>query len=54
MKTLVSRFASPETDHGPFKLICDDFGLANMIVNNAEELQIVLVHDWEWSYAGPE
>lgn len=25
-----------------------------MIVNNADDLEIVAVIDWEWSYAGPE
>lgn len=26
----------------------------NMIVNNIDDLQIVAVLDWEWSYAGPQ
>jgi len=38
---------------GPFKLICDDFGPSNVIVNNAKDLQIVAVVDLEWSYVGP-
>lgn len=38
---------------GPFKLICDDFGPANMIIKSAEDLTVVAVIDWEWSYAGP-
>lgn len=49
-----SQMALPEYDHGPFKLICDDFTPANMIVNNAVDLDIVAVLDWEWSYAGPK
>lgn len=53
MQKLVSRFVTPSTDNGPFKLVCDDFGPANMIVNNAEDLDIIGVVDWEWSYAGP-
>ncbi|RMJ09020.1 hypothetical protein CDV36_011369 [Fusarium kuroshium] len=52
-KALIPRFVTARYDKGPFKLICDDFGPANMIVNNAQELQIVSVIDWEWSYAGP-
>ncbi|CAI7666447.1 unnamed protein product, partial [Penicillium bialowiezense] len=38
---------------GPFKLICDDFGPANMIVKSEEDLTIVGVVDLEWAYAGP-
>lgn len=52
VRKLVPRFV--QSDHGPFKLICDDFGPMNMIVNNADDLQIVAVVDWEWSYAGPQ
>ena len=52
LDVLIPRFV-PRYDKGPFKLICDDFGRANMIVNSAEDLEIVAVIDWEWSYAGP-
>lgn len=52
-KSLVSRQVIATFDSGPFKLICDDFGSANMIVNNEHDLEIVGVIDWEWSYAGP-
>ena len=38
---------------GLFKLLCDDFGLANMIVRSKDDLTIVGVVDLEWSYAGP-
>lgn len=40
-------------DNGPFKLICDDLGLANMIVRSEDDLTIVGVVDFEWVYAGP-
>ncbi|KAE9964324.1 hypothetical protein BLS_008454 [Venturia inaequalis] len=50
---LVPRFVSHDYDRGPFKLICDDFGPSNMMVNNTKDLKIVAVFDWEWSYAGP-
>ncbi|KAJ5358220.1 Aminoglycoside phosphotransferase [Penicillium brevicompactum] len=48
----------PETvnvkhENGPFKLICDDFGPANMIVKSEQDLTIVGVVDLEWAYAGP-
>lgn len=51
---LAPQISSPEYYDGPFKLICDDFTPANMIVNNATDLKIVAVLDWEWSYAGPQ
>ncbi|KEY73236.1 hypothetical protein S7711_11489 [Stachybotrys chartarum IBT 7711] len=38
---------------GPFKLLCDDLGLANLIVRSQEDLTIVGVVDFEWSYIGP-
>ena len=52
-KSLVPRHVLAKYDKGPFKLICDDFGQANMIVNNEQELKIIGVIDWEWSYTGP-
>lgn len=42
-----------EYNHGPFKLICDDFGLANLIVRDSDDLTIVGVIDLEWVYSGP-
>lgn len=52
-RDLVDRFILPEHDSAPFKLICDDFGPMNIMVNNTTDLKIVAVVDWEWSYAGP-
>jgi hypothetical protein len=40
-------------DNGPFKLICDDLGLANMIVKSKDDLTIIGLVDLEWSYIGP-
>jgi hypothetical protein len=51
VRGLVSKMVMPEYNNGPFKLICDDFSPANMIVT--EDLDIIAVVDWEWSYAGP-
>lgn len=42
-----------EYEKGPFKLICDDFGPANMIVRSREDFIIVGVVELEWVYAGP-
>jgi hypothetical protein len=53
MHKLAPKVLMSEFNNGPFKLICDDFTPANMIVNNAEDLEIIAVIDWEWSYAGP-
>jgi len=53
LKSLVDRHVWPEHQTGPSKLICDDFGPSNVIVNNAKDLQIVAVVDLEWSYVGP-
>ncbi|KAI0869842.1 kinase-like domain-containing protein [Hypoxylon argillaceum] len=52
LDVLIPRFAIPKYDKGPFKLICDNFVPANMIVNSAEDPTIVAVIDLEWSYAG--
>lgn len=40
-------------DRGKFKLICDDFGLGNLLVRSGEDLTVVGVVDLEWSYIGP-
>lgn len=53
LKSLTDRHIWPEYNHGPFKLICDDFSLANMIFDSREKLKITGVIDFEWSYAGP-
>ncbi|KAM5449941.1 hypothetical protein MaudCBS49596_004704 [Microsporum audouinii] len=45
------RLTSPITDSGPFKLWCDDLRPSNILVN--EDLQIVGVIDWEFTYAAP-
>lgn len=36
-----------------FKIICDDLGLANLIVKSREDLTVIGVVDLEWSYVGP-
>ncbi|BDD62831.1 hypothetical protein MAP00_007789 [Monascus purpureus] len=50
---LVPHFVDNKYDHGPFKLTCDDFRFGNMLVNNAQDLKIVAVLDWEWAYTAP-
>ncbi|EAW15264.1 phosphotransferase family protein [Aspergillus clavatus NRRL 1] len=52
-KAIVPHFVDSKYDHGPFRLICDDFRLGNLLVNNAQDLKIVAVLDWEWAYAAP-
>ena len=41
LESLISQFVNEEYQNGPFKLICDDFGPANMIVKSDEDLTIV-------------
>jgi hypothetical protein len=53
MKALIARHVLPGYDKGPFKLVCDDFQPTNTIVNNEQDLKIVAVIDWEWSYTAP-
>ncbi|KAI1172663.1 hypothetical protein F4777DRAFT_495602 [Nemania sp. FL0916] len=53
MKALIARHVEPSEDHGPFKFMCDNFGLMNLIVNNEQDLKVIAVIDWEWSYAAP-
>lgn len=45
------RLATPDTDKGPFKLWCDDFRPANILVD--ADHRIVGVIDWEFTYAAP-
>jgi hypothetical protein len=51
MKAIALNFISSNDDHGPFKLLCDDFGPGNVLVNDS--LEIVAVIDWEFCYAAP-
>ncbi|KUJ07302.1 uncharacterized protein LY89DRAFT_677923 [Mollisia scopiformis] len=53
LKSLIPDYIDMEYDRGPFKLICDDLGLANMIVKSKEDLTIIGMVDLEWSYIGP-
>lgn len=43
--------SSPGTDHGPFKLWCDDLRPSNVLVD--ADHRIVAVIDWEFTYAAP-
>ncbi|KAF7546380.1 hypothetical protein G7046_g9317 [Stylonectria norvegica] len=53
MKALIPRHVMPGSNKGPFKLMCDDFQPTNMIVNNEQDLKVIAVLDWEWSYTAP-
>lgn len=50
---LIPRFVAQEHNRAPFRLVCDDMRYGNMIVNNATDLKIVAVLDWEWTYTAP-
>lgn len=53
LKSLLPDLVEPNFNYGPFKLICDDFGLRNLIVRGHDDLTVVGVVDLEWVYAGP-
>jgi hypothetical protein len=53
LKSLIPNFIHQEYDRAKFKLICDDLGLANLIVRSRDDLTIIGVVDFEWSYIGP-
>ena len=45
------RLTNPSFENGPFKVWCDDFRPANVLLNN--DMQIAGVVDWEFTYAAP-
>lgn len=53
LKSLIPSLVNAQYDRCKFKLICDDLGLANLIVRSKEDLTVVGVVDLEWSYVGP-
>lgn len=53
LQGLAGDLVNEKYDRCKFKLICDDLGLANLIVRSKEDLTVVGVIDLEWSYIGP-
>ncbi|PYI11363.1 phosphotransferase enzyme family protein [Aspergillus sclerotiicarbonarius CBS 121057] len=53
LQTLIPDLVNAKYDRGKFKLICDDLGLANLIVCDRQDLTVIGVVDLEWSYIGP-
>lgn len=53
LESLIPELTNTTYDRGPFKLICDDLGPANVIVRGKNDLTIIGVVDLEWVYAGP-
>ncbi|EAU35230.1 conserved hypothetical protein [Aspergillus terreus NIH2624] len=45
------KLSLPGYEHGSFKLWCDDFRPANVLLN--EDMRIARVVDWEFTYAAP-
>lgn len=45
------KLSLPDCENGPFKLWCDDFRPANVLLN--ENMHIAGVVDWEFTYAAP-
>lgn len=52
-KSIIPDFVHSEYDRTKFKIICDDFGLANLLVRSRQDLPVIGVVDFEWSYIGP-
>ena len=53
LESLIPELTNTTYDQGPFKLICDDLGPANVMVRSKDDLTITGVVDLEWVYAGP-
>lgn len=53
LKNLIPDLVHTKYNCCKFKLICDDLGLANLIVRGKEDLTVVGVVNLEWSYIGP-
>ncbi|KAF2728278.1 hypothetical protein EJ04DRAFT_591941 [Polyplosphaeria fusca] len=53
LKSIITDFIHDEYDRTKFKIVCDDLGLANLIVKSREDLTVIGVVDLEWSYIGP-
>lgn len=53
LESLIPEMTHTTYNHGPYKLICDDLGPANMLVQSQDDLTIIGVVDLEWVYAGP-
>ncbi|RAK94954.1 phosphotransferase enzyme family protein [Aspergillus ibericus CBS 121593] len=53
LKSLIPDLVNAKYDRCKFKLICDDLGLANLIVRGRQDLTVIGVVDLEWSYIGP-
>lgn len=51
LMSLIPSFINNECTR--FKIICDDLGLANLMVKSREDLTVIGVVDLEWSYIGP-
>jgi hypothetical protein len=53
LRSLVPDFVHREYDRSRFKIICDDLGLANLMVRGRHDLTVIGLVDLEWSYIGP-
>ena len=53
MESLIPELTNTTYDKGPFKLICDDMGPANVMVRSKDDLTITSMIDLEWVYTGP-
>lgn len=47
------KLSLPCNENGPFKLWCDDFRPANVLLNDDKDVHIAGVADWKFTYAAP-
>jgi hypothetical protein len=52
LKSAIPDFIQHDYDRTKFKIICDDLGLARLMVKSREDLTVIGVIDFEWYYIG--
>ncbi len=53
LKALAPGWIDRKHEHGPFKLVLDDVGLASLLVRSNDDLTVVGMVDLEWVHAAP-
>jgi hypothetical protein len=51
--SIIPSFINQDYKHSPGKIICGELGLSNLIAESENDLTIVWVVDFKWSYVGP-
>jgi hypothetical protein len=53
LHALIPNFVWKDYNRGPFKLLYNDFSLANIIIRSRDDPTIIRVIDLKWLYTGP-